>query len=159
MIPSDAAPGGPQLRDIHLPPSDWWPLAPGWWLLGLFGVILLALAIWYARRWQQRRRLWAPVNAELDALAARHGANGNRAQLAAGLSRLLRRSVLYRGGEASLQGAAWHAQLQQLAPGVLSSKLVRELEQGVYRTRPAFDADVLMEACRRWLRLALRAHA
>ena len=37
------AASGPDLRDIHLPPTpSWWPPAPGWWLLAI--VVLIAIA-------------------------------------------------------------------------------------------------------------------
>lgn len=160
IAPAPAANVGPELRDIHLPPTpDWWPLAPGWWLLGLLLLILLGVGIWYARRWRKRRRMWAPVSAELDALAARHAETGNQAELAAGLSQLLRRAVIYCGGEAQRQGDAWQAQLARLAPGSLSPALVRDLDHGVYRKDASLDAGMALMSCRRWLRRVLRAHA
>ncbi|MGB1912292.1 MAG: DUF4381 domain-containing protein [Porticoccaceae bacterium] len=39
-----------QLRDIHLPEAvSWWPLAPGWWILGaalVAGIIYLSYFFW-----------------------------------------------------------------------------------------------------------------
>ena len=39
-----------QLRDIHLPEAvSWWPLAPGWWILGatlVVGIIYLSYFFW-----------------------------------------------------------------------------------------------------------------
>ena len=40
------------LRDIHLPaPLGWWPLAPGWWIVGaLVFALLIAGLIWLWKR-------------------------------------------------------------------------------------------------------------
>lgn len=43
-----------QLRDIHLPAAvSWWPPAPGWWLLAL---LLLALVAYGSWKWLKVRR-------------------------------------------------------------------------------------------------------
>jgi hypothetical protein len=63
-----------RLRDVH-PPSEppWWPPAPGWWIVALITLALVALAIHYAlphwRRWRMRQGLLAA----LEAIARRHG--------------------------------------------------------------------------------------
>ena len=43
-----------QLRDIHTPlPVDWWPPAPGWWVLLLLALLLVAvLCIWCLRKYR-----------------------------------------------------------------------------------------------------------
>lgn len=48
-----------QLRDIHTPEaiSYWWPLAPGWWILG---VIIIALIV-LITRWVIKRLNHQPV--------------------------------------------------------------------------------------------------
>ena len=49
-----------QLRDIHAAPAvPWWPPAPGWWLLALLLLVLLACLgrLLFARyRVRQRRK-------------------------------------------------------------------------------------------------------
>jgi len=40
-----------QLRDIHLPtPISVWPPAPGWWMLFLLVIIIVACGVWVYRR-------------------------------------------------------------------------------------------------------------
>lgn len=152
---------GPVLRDIHMPPPpSWWPLAPGWWMLAGALLVLLAVLIWLAWRWQRRRRAWAAVAVELDALDARYRTDHATASLAAGLSQLLRRAVMRCGGDAHLQGAAWHAELGRLAPDLLSPTLIEGLAIAQYRPQATLDGDAAIDACRRWLRKTMRrAHA
>jgi len=49
-----------QLRDVHAPePFGWWPLAPGWWIVIILGLILLLTLVysciryWRARAWKR----------------------------------------------------------------------------------------------------------
>ena len=47
-----AEPALAQLRDIHLPePIGWWPLAPGWYLLGFFVLSLAVILAYTIRRY------------------------------------------------------------------------------------------------------------
>jgi hypothetical protein len=99
------------LRDIHLPSAvSWWPLAPGWWVLaGVLVVVVAATVVWlrYRRRSVKRRAL-----AELESVAARFRSSGDPADLAAGLSTLVRRVALVRFDSrevAGLCGIDWVA--------------------------------------------------
>lgn len=98
------------LRDIHLAPAvQFWPPAPGWWLLALLaGVALAFLALWLYRRYRrhrQRRRILQ----ELDQL----GMTCTRVtapEFVTAVSTLLRRVALQRHARervAPLSGAAW----------------------------------------------------
>ncbi len=94
-----------QLKDVHpgIAP-DWWPPAPGWWLL--LGVALL-LALWLGRWWLLRHRRRRELARYFDETLAR--AASPPAQVAA-MSELLRRAARRIDPQADrLQGEAWLA--------------------------------------------------
>ena len=145
-----------QLKDVHpgIAP-DWWPPAPGWWLL--LGIVLL-LALWLGRRWlrrQRRRRELARYFDEALALAATP-----TAQIAA-MSALLRRAARRIDPDADrLQGEAWLAFLDTgLKPPAFLHGPGALLLDGAFR--PAADpaaVEALRAVARRrylqWMRRA-----
>jgi hypothetical protein len=126
------------LRDIHLPdPVALWPLAPGWWLLAL---VLVALAIGIALRLRARRR--SPERHALrllDSLAERFAQDGDRAALASGLSRLLRRIALVRAERHAVAALHGPARAEALAGPTRDDRapfdLVAQLESWIYAGR------------------------
>lgn len=99
------------LRDLHLPEAvGWWPPAPGWWLLAVLLFLAAAFAVW--RAWQAYRRNAARriALAELARLKAAWQADRDVVRLTAGLSPLLRRTMLAyspRAEVAGLTGPVW----------------------------------------------------
>ncbi|MBT8145900.1 MAG: DUF4381 domain-containing protein, partial [Gammaproteobacteria bacterium] len=56
-----------QLADIHLPgPVPFWPPAPGWWLLALLIIALLAWLAFKALEARKQRQICAYALKELD---------------------------------------------------------------------------------------------
>lgn len=109
----------PQLRDIHdIQSVPWWPLAPGWWLLGL-ALLLFAFAVWHWRAALSLRLpipglalgtwRWGAFGALRD--LQRRARAGQDARTTAGeLSELLRRIAMARFGRpacAGLTGNDW----------------------------------------------------
>src|SRR5262245_57128894 len=149
------------LRDVHPPPEPpWWPPAPGWWILLLVALILLAIAIRYARprwrRWRIRRRLLA----ELEAIGRRHRGGALETATAADVSQLLRRAALEcypQIAAAGLVGDDWIAFLaaRDRTPGRFES-LRNALIAAPYRSPGTqVDANALLVAVRGWLRPAI----
>lgn len=150
---------GPVLRDIHLPPAAWWPLAPGWWLLALGLIFVLAgFALWW---WVwQRGHLLHSVMREIDAIEAAHAANGDAARLADHASRLLRRVARRVDPAAAAQGGeAWRAFLHHHAHDPATRKALDDLADARFRAHPVLDAPALMAALRAWCRNALRGRS
>ena len=155
-----------RLRDAHAPePPPWWPLAPGWWILLLAGLVLAALALRALqprlRRWRLRRRLLAA----LEAIARGARAGAQSADTAAAVSQLLRRAVLARFPErnaAGLQGGDWIAFLEACdrVPGRFAP--LRDALTAAPYGPPAADPRraasamaPLLDAARGWLRAVL----
>lgn len=122
------------LRDVHLPdPPSLWPPAPGWWLLAVVLLGLLAIPLWRHLRRQRRRKAWAAV---FDAELAQPGSTDARARLVVLVALLRRAAREHAPGSEHLQGEAWLAWLdpaQQLDP-----QLRGLLRDGAYR--PQVDA-------------------
>ncbi|HOX70482.1 MAG TPA: DUF4381 domain-containing protein [Dokdonella sp.] len=149
---------GPTLRDIHMPPDpSWWPPAPGWWLLAILLVAATIYAAVHLRRRLRVRRWQRSVQAELERIAATHGAPEDAPSLAAAISGLLRRaSRLLDAGAPSLRGEAWLAFLDSKMHGDgFSNGPGRVILDGPYRREIAIDAEALLDLTRRWLATAL----
>ena len=148
-----------RLRDVHAPlEPDWWPPAPGWWILLLVVGVLVALAIRDAiprlERWRMRRRLLVA----LDAIERRHRAGA--APVVAEVSQLLRVAVLERfpnEAAAGLHGDEWIRFLESrdCAPGRFTA-LREALTVAPYRRPETIsDARPLLRAARDWLRAVI----
>jgi len=139
------------LRDIHLPePVGWWPPALGWWLL--LGLLLLAtiglVFLWRRRQGRRYRRL---ALAELEGLAQLPPA-----ELAAGLSQLLRQAALcyFPAQEcAGLWGEDWLRFLDRpFNDQPFSQGIGRALLDAPYRPEASVDGPALLDLGRRWLK-------
>lgn len=146
---------GPVLRDIHLPPAAWWPVAPGWWIV----VALVLLAAGAVAWWTWRRAGGGVRRAalrEIDALAAAHARNGNDAIFVDGASRLLRRVArLVEPGAVSLAGEPWRAFLHRYARDAVTQASLDRLLEARYLPRPALDVPAMLAALRVWCGNAL----
>ena len=142
------------LHDIHAAARpDFWPPAPGWWLLATLIAALLALAGWqFIKIWHQRR-LQSHILEELDALQGH-----NPAEIATGVSTLLRRVALMRyerNQVASLSGSAWLAFLDSTGgSGAFSDGVGHVLATAPYAAHDTTSAngDALLTLARHWIK-------
>ncbi|RUO41441.1 hypothetical protein CWE22_04540 [Pseudidiomarina aestuarii] len=143
-----------EMNDIvSAPVASWWPLAPGWYVVGTLVLIVLAVAIWLLlRRWRQRR---------MQRLALRELAQQPATNPAA-VTALLKQALLAyfpREQVASMQGAVWWQFLQQQLSTRAAKRwqpVIDELERTQYSGDTA--ADLVVEYQRYaqfWLQRAL----
>lgn len=144
-----------QLRDIHgAVDPGWWPPAPGWWLVGVLVLALLAFLLRMAyRHWlvlRRRRRLLSAledINRELDPKRQPH-------EYLARLNRLFRVVALraFPGTAcARLQGDEWVRFITGLLPGSAADESLTALAEGPYAPAPTFDAAGLQTLARLWV--------
>jgi hypothetical protein len=156
-VAAQSAPATLELRDIHLPADPpLWPPAPGWWLVSALFLVALALGgqrAWRAHRVQVRRRR---ILDELTELGARLGQEGNGAELAAGVSALLKRIALTRFDRmevAHLTGTAWLEFLDRHGGGgAFAQGPGRVLADGPYAPTSTVEANALLDLAQDWAR-------
>jgi len=144
-----------ELKDIHLPTSvDWWPLAPGWWVLAALILVVLALLILKRSRNRKHRQLTQAAIGSLDQLA--QDKTLDKAEWLKALSSLLRQIVInFHGREAGagLVGKDWLAYLDRQGGG-------QEFSQGVgqviasqpYQQSSDYDREALLKLVRQWVK-------
>jgi hypothetical protein len=142
------------LRDIHLPgPVGWWPPAPGWWLVAALLVIAVVLVLRRRSPVNPRPDPVALASRELAELRSEYERHGDAARLAAGLSALLRRTLLASGVReevAGVTGRAWLERLDARAGAPLFTEGPgRVLLDAPYRRAAEFDVPALLAACAR----------
>ncbi len=166
--PQALDPNNLNLRDIHLPdPVSWWPIAPGWWII-LVSLILIIAAIFVTRKIYRGRQLNRDIKAELEEIKQRFRTTQNKVQLAKALSILLRRaSISYYPGTdiAGLTGKDWLSYLDnthtRLSAGASPGKKFISDVGEVLLSAPYlpdeaeldFDAHTLVQLCESWLRV------
>jgi hypothetical protein len=145
-----------QLRDIHLPAAvDWWPLAPGWWLLlALLLVGLLAAGYSLRRRWIAGAYRRAARTALVECLAG-YQRDGDAGRYLADVNEILKRTALsaYPAETvAGLAGGAWCEFLDsQVAPNDLAFR-DSGLASEVYAAKPGLgQPDRLHTAALHWV--------
>jgi len=149
-IPPGSAPNDPlaALRDIHLPaPVEWWPLAPGWWLLIALGVAsLIAVAI-YLYRHIKRNAYRHQALLQLQQLAGPGERNSLWLQ---SLNELLKRcahSAYPQGHTSSLHGKTWCNFLQQQVDNaVVTPEALALLSDGGYKSDSHVSAALTTHA-------------
>ncbi|PTB88804.1 hypothetical protein C9927_03170 [Pseudidiomarina aestuarii] len=138
---------------VSAPAASWWPLAPGWYVVGALTLILLIISVWLLiRRWRQRR---------MQRLALKELAQQTATDPAT-VTALLKQALLAyypRERVASLQGAVWWQFLQQQLPARAAQRwqaVIDELERTQYSGDTATDLVVEYQRYAQfWLQRAL----
>ena len=166
----NAAPTGPDLRDIHLPPApSWWPPAPGWWIVAI--VLLIAIGFGVAMLVREiRARRWHGASSP-SSIASRRCMPRSPTTCVSRptVSQLLRRaSRLIEPAAAALQGDAWldfldrqfdAASTRARVEDAFAPATGRALIDAPYRraddASAQVDATQLIALARDWLKRAL----
>jgi len=149
------------LRDIHAaPPPEFWPPAPGWWVLALLLIsVTVFAALWLHRRYRGFRRRQRILR-ELDRLRD-VDANRDSAEFIRAVSTLLRRVALLRFARrrvAPLSGADWLRFLDDTGGnGEFSTGVGQILAHGPYvPAAPEVAAERLLLLAESWMKQNLR---
>ena len=151
-----------QLRDIHLPdPVSWWPPAPGWWIVGVLTLGVIAAYIWWYRN--PTVRAYRVARKEFIHLREQHLAAQDDVTLVKDLSVLLRRyalAVFGRPRVASLIGTSWMIFLNETGKTLGFTEGAGKVLQTVpYGGRDPVEAQALLTLVEQWMKTNRRRRA
>lgn len=140
---------------------DWWPPAPGWWLVAALLLVLIAAVAW---RWRQRRRQTAAARVarrELAHLRREFAAGRDASRYVRGLSKLLRRyalAVFPQHRVAALTGDDWLVFLDRHGGrGRFADGPGRRFIDAPYRPESDVQPELLAALVEDWIRCNGRA--
>ena len=136
------------LNNLHdivvLPDVSWWPLAPGWIVLGVLASVTIC---YYAYRSYRTWRLNAYRRDAIDQLSSVNSS--------AQIAEILRRtalSITSREEVASLQGEAWLKWLNDHSNTEASESVRTSLLQSIYKpTDSENDTSTLKDFAKHWI--------
>ena len=148
-----------QLRDIHLPQAiTWWPPAPGWWLIAVLCLLLVAAISGYFYRRYQRNSFRRQALQLLQGHFLDWQQSGDTSLYMQQVNTVLKRTALLRfpdSNVAALSGPQWMVFLDRHSPQSSPGFSNGPLTQGPYAP-PAAEQDV--EALQRLALAWLRQH-
>lgn len=159
-----------QLADIHLPePVNFWPPAPGWWILALLLLIAAGFALRQLLALRTRKKICEYALAELDRCYQQLNEDSpvdldeRKLRYVNEVNSVLRRVALVhfpQSNVASLGGSAWVDFIREKGESsLLNEELATALAYGRFQTRCQVDADALHQMSRSWVRsLYLQSH-
>jgi len=151
LNPSDAL---SQLRDIHPPVTGGlWPPAPGWWLLALVIIALIAVIIWLWRRHRQKSRWRRLAKAELAKLAASAEATPEWFSRLNILLKQVARECYPEQHPQALSGDDWIGFLLERAPAerIASRPLVEAMVRSAWQPQASATPAQALDFARQWL--------
>lgn len=150
-----------QLKDIHYPESiSWWPLAPGWYVLGAILILFVFFICFWSVRLYRKLKKRKKLLKLFEELKERAKKESHSAQIWAELSAFLKRFTLLlypRQDVSSLHGKAW---LQFLNAKGHTEDFTGEigclLISIPYQTTPSEKAEALLELIDRWIKQQIK---
>ena len=146
-----------QLQDIHSAGQPlWWPPAPGWWILAIILLLVLAFVLRKIVKWlsvRRRRKTWLRA---LEDLIREYDPVQHPHEYLAGLNRLFRAVAVkaFPGTAcARLQGEEWVAFIASLMPEQHAADQLGALATGPYEPLPRFEASFLNASASTWVNL------
>jgi hypothetical protein len=149
-----------QLRDIHMPADiGYWPLAIGWIILIVVGLLISSGGIYlFVRRWISHRAKREMLTL-LDQLQYQYSYEKNASVTARELSVLLKRAALSqypREEVAGLQSEGWLLFLDKTGKTtVFSQGIGRMLVTAPYQDQADYSVPELFEIIRSWANVAM----
>ncbi len=145
-----------KLKDIHLPPAvSFWPPAPGWWVLALLFVILMAFCGWWLWNMHKRKRPRTEGLRMLKEMQNQYHISGEALATLRNLSQLIRRTALTFYAQvdvASLHGSSWLEFLDKTGQTTEFTKGAGKiLGAQLYQQKPDFDMEALFPVVNKWL--------
>jgi cbb3-type cytochrome oxidase subunit 3 len=149
-----------KLKDIHLPDAvSWWPLAPGWWILLVLFLLMIAIAIYLYIRSQRKSRQEIIIEQALQLFDSLQEQSLNPKALIMELSKLLRRTAisLYgRGKVANLAGQHWLLFLNDYgSTKAFTEGVGQALADQPYRPEVDYHRQALLGLTHDWLKKQL----
>jgi hypothetical protein len=135
-------------------PIDWWPLAPGWWILLVLLAVALLIFAWILLRRYKTRAYRREALAQLESLRTRYRQSQDANAYLAAANALLKSASLIaypRRDVAASSGSAWLAFLNQGLDA--TDHFPEEFVNGAYRKSAlAIDVDQLHSTAANWIR-------
>lgn len=146
-----------QLRDIHLAdPISIWPLAPGWYLLGAFILVIASVFYLFFYRWYRKNAAKRVALRRVTKIEMKYKQNGDSTYVLGELSKLIRRVTLAyfpRKDVAGLQGEQWISFLKNHTSNKkLKDALATALAEGAYQKQTDINVGVVFPQFKAWVK-------